>query len=78
MMRLVTYHHVVCWGGFQNAHELLNLRALKISMLYENPIFRCMGQIFCVEFQRTWNEVDLISVSTARRGTMVRVSSIIT
>ena len=57
-------------GRFKNAHELLNLRALKISMLYENHIFRCIGQIFCVKFQRT--------ASTARRGTMVRVSSIIT
>ena len=40
------------WGRFKNAYELLNLRALKISMLYKNLIFQCMGQIFCVEFQR--------------------------
>ena len=37
---------------FKNAYELLNLRALKISMLYKNNIFQCMGTIFCVEFQR--------------------------
>ena len=41
------------WGGrFKNAYELLNLRALKISMLYKSHIFQCMGKIFCVEFQR--------------------------
>ena len=39
-------------GRFKNAYELLNLRALKISMLYESHIFQCMGKIFCVEFQR--------------------------
>ena len=39
-------------GRFKKAHELLNLRALKISMLYKNHIFQCMGKIFCVEFQR--------------------------
>ena len=37
-------------GGVKNAYELLNLRALKISM-YENHIFQCMCKIFCVEFQ---------------------------
>ena len=37
---------------FKNTYELLNLRALKISMSYKNHIFQCMGQIFCVEFQR--------------------------
>ena len=39
-------------GRFKKAYELLNLRALKISMLYKNHIFQCMGKIFCVEFQR--------------------------
>ena len=39
-------------GRFKNVYELLNLRALKISMLYTNDIFQCMGKIFCVEFQR--------------------------
>ena len=42
-----------CSGGrFKNTYELLNPRALKISMLYKNRIFQCMGKIFCVEFQR--------------------------
>ena len=39
-------------GAFQNAYELLNLRSLKISTLYGNHNFQCMGKIFCVEFQR--------------------------
>ena len=39
-------------GRFKNAYELLNLRALKIPMLYKNRIFQCMSKIFCVEFQR--------------------------
>ena len=39
-------------GRFKNEYELLNLRALEISMLYKNHIFQCMGKIFCVEFQR--------------------------
>ena len=59
-------------GRFKNAHELLNPRALKISMLYKNQIFQCMDMIFCVEFQRvplkfhtkylahTLKDVDLI------------------
>ena len=44
--------HTVSGGRFKNAYELLNLRALKIPMLYKNRIFQCMGKIFCVEFQR--------------------------
>ena len=41
-----------CPGGhFRNAYKLLNLRALKISVMYKNCIFQCMGKIFCVEFQ---------------------------
>ena len=39
-------------GRFKNAYELLNLRALKIPVLYKNRIFQCMSKIFCVEFQR--------------------------
>ena len=52
----------ICWysgitflwpgGRFKNAYELLNLRALKILMLFISHIFQCMGKIFCVEFQR--------------------------
>ena len=39
-------------GRLKNAYELLNLRALKIPMLYKNRIFQCMSKIFFVEFQR--------------------------
>ena len=39
-------------GVFKNTYALLNLRALKISVLYKNHIFQWMGKIFCVEFQR--------------------------
>ena len=39
-------------GCFKNRYELFNLRLLKLSMLYKNHIFQCMGKIFCVEFQR--------------------------
>ena len=43
----------LCSGGrFKNTYALLNLRALKISHLYKNCIFQCMGMIFCVEFER--------------------------
>ena len=39
-------------GGIsKSAHELLNLRALKISMLYKIHIFQYVGKIFCEEFQ---------------------------
>ena len=40
----------MAWGRIKNTYELLNLRALKISTLYKNRIFQCMGKIFCVEF----------------------------
>ena len=43
---------------FKNAYELLNLRAIKISMLYKNHIFQCMGKIFCAEFQRVPFEIS--------------------
>ena len=39
-------------GRFKNTYELLNLRALKISLVNKIHIFQCMGKIFCVEFQR--------------------------
>ena len=39
-------------GHFKNTYEVENPRAFKISMLYENRIFQCMGKIFCVAFQR--------------------------
>ena len=42
-------HKELGGGGFKNTCELLNPRALKISMLYKI----CMDKIFCVEFQRS-------------------------
>ena len=39
-------------GHFKNTYELLNLRALKFSPVDKIHIFQCMGEIFCVEFQR--------------------------
>ena len=32
--------------------EIMSLTNLKMSTLYENRIFQCMGKIFCVKFQR--------------------------
>ena len=63
----------VSTGRFKNTYELLNLKALKISMLYKIHIFQCMGKIFCGKFQRvplkfhakylthTLKDVDFIS-----------------
>ena len=42
----------VCGRGFWNTYELLNLKALKIAICYENRMFQCMGKIFCVQLQR--------------------------
>ena len=39
-------------GRFKNPFELLNIRALKFSVVNKIHIFQCMGKIFCVEFQR--------------------------
>ena len=39
-------------GRFKNTYELLNLRALKFTPVDDFYIFRCMGKILCVEFQR--------------------------
>ena len=39
-------------GHFKNTYELLNLTILKISPLYKNCIFQCLGEIYCMEFQR--------------------------
>ena len=39
-------------GRFKNTYELLNLRALKYSHVNKIHIFQCVGEIFCVEFQR--------------------------
>ena len=48
----ITIYHTSGVGVSSTAYELLNLSALKISTLYKNRIFQCMGKIFCVEFQR--------------------------
>ena len=45
-----TSFNLVTRGAFQK--RTLNLRALKISVLYKSIIFQCMGKIFLVEFQR--------------------------
>ena len=37
---------------FKNSYELLNLRVLKNLTVHSTRIFRCIGKIFCVEFQR--------------------------
>ena len=39
-------------GVFKNAYKFLNLRAPKFSPVNEIYIFKCMGKIFYVEFQR--------------------------
>ena len=40
-------------GCLKNAYKLLNLRALKCSIMNRNCLFQCMGNTFCVEFQRS-------------------------
>ena len=53
---------VVCSRGrFESAHGLLNLGALKISLLYKNRIFHCMGKIHCVRFQRYPQGLDFFT-----------------
>ena len=44
--------HMVPGEHCKNTYELLNLRALKFSPVNKIYIFQCMGNIFCVEFQR--------------------------
>ena len=48
---LIMFVKILGGGCFNTVHELLNLRACKILMLYKNQIFQNMGKIFCVEFQ---------------------------
>ena len=50
--KLLAKFHNTRGGHFKNSYELFNQRALKISTWYENHIFQCMGNIFCVEFHR--------------------------
>ena len=54
-MESLSHNELTHWGlgAFQkHLYELLNPRALKISMSYKNRIFQCKDKIFCVEFQR--------------------------
>ena len=58
-MDTVTCTHVddtlrIARGRLKNTYELLNLRvrALKYLPVNKIHIFQCMGEIFCVEFQR--------------------------
>ena len=54
IMSIITH----IWGGgggggrFKNAYEIVNLGALKSSLLNKLHIFQCMDKIFRVEFQR--------------------------
>ena len=48
-------------GCFKNKYELINLRALKISMLCKNHIVKCMGKIFCVEFN-LWFHTEYLPI----------------
>ena len=44
---------------FKNLYQLLNLRAFTITMPEKNDMFRCMGKIIDVEFQRSlWNSTQ--------------------
>ena len=52
MYQLITSTSAVLGGVSKNTYELLNQRALKFSYVNKIHIFRCMGKIFCVEFQR--------------------------
>ena len=56
-----------CWIGesFENTFELLNLRALRISILCQNQICQSMGKMFCVEFQRFPQWVNSLRPSDA-------------
>ena len=49
------------YASYMYMYELLNLRALKISMLYKNHIFQCMGKIFVWDFKGyLWNSTHNI------------------
>ena len=41
-------------GAFKNIYKLVNLGALKFSLLRKLHIFQCMGNIFRVEAQRVF------------------------
>ena len=52
LLNIVAAGALVAGRRFKHTYELLNLRALKISMLHTSNIFQSTGEIFCVEFQR--------------------------
>ena len=57
-LKSVSFTH---WGLediLTNSYELLNLRALKISMLYKNCTFQCMGKVLCVGPGTFWNSTQ--------------------
>ena len=47
-------------GGFKNAYELLNPRALKISMLHKYNLFQLSSVCVCV----CWQRYDMETLST--------------
>ena len=51
-VKLYKWYDILININIKKMHQLLNLRALKISMLYKIHAFQCLGRIFCVEFQR--------------------------
>ena len=56
-------------GRFKNAYELLNLRALKIAILFKKYIFQCMGKIFlCGISKGTFEIPHKISYPYIERG----------
>ena len=62
---MLTWCHWCNWvirgGRFKNAYELLNLRALKISILYKNHAFQCMSMISVWNFKGyLWNSTQNI------------------
>ena len=39
------------WARFKNSYETLTIRALTVSMAYNNHVVQCMDRLFHVEFQ---------------------------
>ena len=46
-------------GHFKNTYELLNPKALKISIWYQKHIFQCMGKIFSAPPTELWGTIGL-------------------
>ena len=49
----------VLWRDLKNVYKLFNLRALKISIVYKNHIFRYIGKTFCVSCGISGGEGEL-------------------